>query len=434
MAFAPACTPDALPGSARSPWIAALVPLLLTLALGVHAMRAWQVHTTQPTDFRIFYEASVDLHAGADPYRDAPTHFPYIYPPLLAWAIGPLTALSLPAAAEVWVLVSFAAWIVLAAMALKLARSDHGGVPLALVVLPSLLAYRFVLRLNLHGQVDLVLWALVAEGACLLHERRAWAAGALLGTALVIKPLPVLFLAAMAWQRRGTALAVALVTMCALLGAPALTEGPARTGELLAQWAGGRIGRDLTDVGFEVHNSNQSLQALLFRHLAVRTTEPGEPWPTPAARLAPAEVNRCFLALAFAIVLPLPFLLGRGTVSRRRWGVEVALLACATHLISRRTMEYHLVSLVLVDTVLLGLALCPGVAPGWRRLAGLTLAAAAVLENFYAPPLVGKAASLALQSRGFTTLSLVLVWGFLCALLSRWETVLAPGGTKLPRP
>ena len=429
---------DPPPGRVAAPpaWLLALLALLLAF----HALRAWQVTLTQPTDFRIFYEASIDLHHGADPYADSPRHLAYIYPPLLAWSLGPLTALPLPAAAEVWVVLTFAAWIVLGAMTVKLSRSDHGGHAMWIALVPSLLAYRFVLRLNLHGQVDLLLWAVVAGSLLALHHKRDRLSGGLLGLALVIKPLPVLFLGALVLRRRFAACAVALVTGALLLAAPALTVGPARLHELLGQWAAGRIGRDLTEVGFESHASNQSLQAFIYRYAAARPDGvpregidgPTEPWPAPIAALSPRAVNLCWLALVLAIAAPLPFLIGARPVSGRRFGVEAALLACTTHLVSRRTMEYHLVSLILVDAVLLGLALCPGVRPGWRRAAGATLAVGAFLQNFYAPPFVGRWASLAFQARGCATLSLVLAWGFLTCALARWENVTRLGGTKLP--
>lgn len=400
-----------------------LLPVLVLLLL-FHGLRAWQVNASQPTDFRIFYEASIDLHHGDDPYRDAPTHFPYIYPPLLAWAFGPLTALPLLAAAEVWVVVCFAAWLVLAAVAVKLARSEHGGRTAWLAIVPSLLVYRFILSLNLHGQVDLVLWALVALSALALHLSHDRWSGALLGLALVIKPLPVLFLGALALRRRWVAAGVAVATAACLLAAPALTEGPARAFELLEQWKNGRIGRDLTDVAFEVHGSNQSLQAFLYRYTARRADTYGERWPAPVAALAPAQVNRAWMASAACMVAPLPFVIGAGAVSGRRYGVEVAWLAAATHLISRRTMEYHLVSLVLVHAALLGLALCPRVARRWRLVAGLALALAAICQNFYAPPFVGRVLSNELQACCFTTFSLVLAWGVLACILVRWDEVL----------
>lgn len=399
-----------------------LLPVLL-LVLFVHGIRAWQVNASQPTDFRIFYEASIDLHRGADPYADAPTHFPYIYPPLLAWAFGPLTALPLLAAAEVWVLVCFAAWLVLAAVAVKLSRSDHGARTAWIAVLPSLIVYRFILSLNLHGQVDLVLWALVALHALALNLQRDRISGALLGLALVIKPLPVLFLAALVFRRRFVAAAVAVGTAALLLAAPALTTGPARAWELLDQWKNGRIGRDLTDIAFEVHGSNQSLQAFLYRYTARRADTYGEVWPAPIAALEPATVNRAWMASAACMAAPLPWLIGSGPVSARRFGVEVAWLTAATHLISRRTMEYHLVSLVLVYAAMLGLALCPRVARGWRFAAGATFVLAAFCHNVYARQFVGREMSNVLQARCLTTLALILSWGLLAAALVRWDEV-----------
>jgi hypothetical protein len=238
----------------------------------------------------------------------------------------------------------------------------------------------------------------------------------------------VLFAGWLALKRRWTALGATALTVAVLLALPALTVGPSRGLELLSQWKNGRIGRDLTDVGFEVHASNQSLQAFLFRYTAARAKDPGEPWPAPVAALPPGQVNAAWAALVALIVLPLPFVIGSGEPGRRRLGCEVALLVCATHLISRRTMEYHLVSLVIVNTVLCGLALAPAVRWRWRIAAGGVLFTTALLTNFYAPPFVGKVASVALQGRSFTTLALTLAWGFLCLALARWETVLGVGG------
>src|SRR5260221_13314167 len=76
-------------------------------------------------DFEHFYEASKALAAGADIYAGDTQH--YIYPPLLALLLRPLSSIPLSAAAGTWLglnggLLAAAAWLAARAAARRLGR------------------------------------------------------------------------------------------------------------------------------------------------------------------------------------------------------------------------------------------------------------------------------------------------------------------------
>jgi len=62
----------------------------------LHAIAGWSV----PPDFSDFYLAAEAVRSGHSPYQlDLPAGWlGYVYPPLLAWLLTPLTFLSVPVA------------------------------------------------------------------------------------------------------------------------------------------------------------------------------------------------------------------------------------------------------------------------------------------------------------------------------------------------
>lgn len=372
-------------------------------------MRAYQVNSKQPSDFRIFYEASVDAQQGANPYRTTSSHLPYIYSPLLIWCVTPLTRLPLLAAVEVWTILSFIAWVVLVYGAGRL-TGWTGSWPTGVLVVPSLICYRFVLRLNLHGQVDLILWAIVVCGILCLAAKRDVVSGVLLALAFVLKPLPVLFLLVLPLKRRYAACAAAGVAVAFFLVLPMISYGPTRYLELMRQWRDGRILTDLTDVTFEAESSNQSIQAALVRYLGERERTPKEYWPAAIGRLPASTINVIYLIVSMLIVLSLLPAISRSCDPGFQLAVEVALLVCATHLISRRTLEYHLVSLIVPFTV--GIAMSTAAEAGDEGVRRLRsgLAVSAFLLNFYTPMLIGNRISQVIQSYGPATVALLVLF------------------------
>lgn len=444
-----------------------LVGTLLALALGLHLVRAYQVNSQQPSDFRIFYDGSFDAWHGLNPYRTVSQHLPYIYPPLLLWICTPLTLMPLLGAVEAWTVINFVAWLVTIRRSVflswsevhlieetrrrdqmgqevhgaeadpapsniddsehseslsaetKSARSARTPIPWVLWVLPSLLCYRFILRQNLHGQADLIVVALTCTAFTLVRSGREVMGGVIAALAVTIKPLPILILPYFLVRRRYWAFMATITGTAFLLLLPAASYGLSGNTKLLSQWLGGRISTDLTDVSFEAHHSNQSIQAVLYRWMAERATDPGEPWPAPIGQFSATAVNSTFLVIAaFFSATFLALCAWRTKRSCTMDPAELALLWCVTHLISRRTLEYHLVSLVLIYTVLIAGAISPTSRHSQsKRFGVLAVTLSALIQNLYSPLFVSTGTSLKIQCMGPIPLSMCLIWAALSASL-----------------
>jgi hypothetical protein len=154
--------------------------------------------------------------------------------------------------------------------------------------------------------------------------------------------------------------------------------------------------------------SNQSLSAAINRCVRSR----GEPQGVrnESTPIAEGDGKR-----AQVIWLVASALLGVSTLTtawfHRRSSpiaLEASLSYLFLHLVSRKTWETHLVSLILVYGALIAAALSDrgGRARLWACIAG-----AAFLQNFYSPLFVGKTWSNLIQAYSPTTWSLLLLWG-----------------------
>jgi hypothetical protein len=154
-------------------------------------------------DFRAYYAAAkVGLGSGwsriydADLLRAASSTFPvqdrvfdsahfYVHPPLLAWIVAPLTALSEPAAFVVWTVFGLAAFVT--AWAVACPWTGLARITLLLLGL-ALWSVHESLR---FGQPTLLLMALIAVAWQQAKRDRSVPAGALLALAVMLKPQDV---------------------------------------------------------------------------------------------------------------------------------------------------------------------------------------------------------------------------------------------------
>ncbi|MBI4865232.1 MAG: DUF2029 domain-containing protein [Candidatus Riflebacteria bacterium] len=322
-------------------------------------------------------------------------------------------------AVQVWTLLICVAWIAVTWLSVRFFWPSIQHAPLNVLVLPSLLCYRFILRVNLHGQVDLILWAVVLGCVYLLVVGRRPLAGVLLGFSIVLKPLPALFLPYLLAKREWRTFAWTVIAILFFLALPLTTYGPTRLVELLGQWTGGRIGQDLTDVSLEAMTSNQSVQAMLYRFLATRDGITESFWPAPIAGLSRDSINTLYLVACGIFLLPWIYVGRSPETNRWRLASEVALLIVTTHLISRRTTEYHLVTLAYVYCVTLSLRYHPDVSPNRRSQLAWLVAVVALIQNGYSPMFVGMDRSEWLQGYSPVVLSLVLLWSAYSLVLQR---------------
>src|SRR5436305_13230316 len=108
---------------------AALIFILLAgsiLLSNLAVERAGQNPSLYGNDFTVFYAAARNLLQKGDPYNHPlAVHTPYLYPPLFALLMVPLTLLSLPNAALVWCWLNLIAALLLIIFTTRLLASPR---------------------------------------------------------------------------------------------------------------------------------------------------------------------------------------------------------------------------------------------------------------------------------------------------------------------
>ncbi|MCL4466845.1 MAG: DUF2029 domain-containing protein [Chloroflexi bacterium] len=201
-------------------WLAALTAWAYTFAKVAAGLGA-------PSDFSAYYLAGKAHTLGLDYYQRQTIETlgrqaglsgdfgPFLYPPLVAGAMSPLSALDYPSARWLWAAVCLACFVVgllflLRATALQLPAGYRGPLFALLSLFPP------VADDALKGQVSAILLLLLA-GVWLAERRdRAGVAGILVASAASIKLAPTLFLLTFIWRRQWRALAATLLVGTAL--------------------------------------------------------------------------------------------------------------------------------------------------------------------------------------------------------------------------
>lgn len=210
-------------------------------------MIAFSAHlvTNHPYDFDVYYTAAealrfdhtANIYSPTVLYDAAQAHSAcldfsvrtYVYPPLLAIALEPLTLTSCGNAAVIWLLLNAGMWAgATLLLADLLARRWHGSrlAAYALVSALSLCFWQAFAGLFL-GQAHILLLFGMALGLWLAERGRPWLAGATLVTVAIVKFFPATlifyYLLRGRWQVvGGAALAGALLlALMALLASPA---------------------------------------------------------------------------------------------------------------------------------------------------------------------------------------------------------------------
>ena len=245
----------------RSPRFAIAVAAVLLAALSLNAARIVETEKSgglfgrgSRSDFDDYYQAARGLSAGRDVYyvttldelrkKYSPEDLrrpevfleiavrmrgvgSYLYPPFLAFLLGPLARLKYPAAAAVFQLFSM-----LALFGYFVWMSGRGLVERkespALFVLAAFLCFEFLRGNAANGNIGSFLILLIAAGLVLsFRPRGGWAflGGALIGIAAVLKVTPVFLGFVLLGGRRFSALFGAVVAGIAGLLIPAVGLG-----------------------------------------------------------------------------------------------------------------------------------------------------------------------------------------------------------------
>lgn len=223
--------------------------LVLAVFAAALAFAAEPLLTGRETDFRAYFEAAEALRGGHEPY--AGVH-PYLYPPLLAVVLVPVTFLPPAAAAWVWGAASAAA---LAASSARVAKGSARVLVLALLFAPFAAT-----QWNLQANAFVLLLLVLARDW--LDAGFEATGGALLGVSIALKPFALLALPALVLAGRWRA---ALVAAGAALF-PFVLLVPF-TGVSGVAASAGAVKRILTTSWVETYGGNVSLNGSLDRLL-----------------------------------------------------------------------------------------------------------------------------------------------------------------------
>jgi hypothetical protein len=254
------------------------------------------------------YEAAIEMHA--DMIAGG-----YVYPPLLAWALLPLS-LALPVRLPylLWVIAEI---IGFGGSLLMVLRAGAQPVPWSRAILFVGAAFLpFVTWDNLyHGQVDFMLLVLVTVGVWLIARDRQIAGGVLLATAANVKPFLAILLFYLIWRcrwRATLAMGVAGAALLVLSFLPTLGQGTA----VVTGWIEASRGMGVPPLSG--HSFNHSIYGTLARLFT--PTPYAVPWVESPALFGT-------LTLLFGLVTPTVWLLAVAPGPLRREADLLVLLA-----------------------------------------------------------------------------------------------------------
>jgi hypothetical protein len=336
-------------------------------------------------DFGHFYHAAVAMRAHDDIYG-AWKHG-YIYPPLLAFLLMPLTSLPAETAAHIFIVANIGLSIGLTLLATGDAARRLGITPQPLLILAAALMatvlmldiIRFEIRM---GQTNVLMFASFVLGLVWL-DRRPWLAGLALGFGFNIKYLSLAMLPYLLARRRWKAAGGFMLGAVGFALVPALWSGWDKNLHQLGTALAGLLNLVGVVTGAPDAAHLESISAPLsvsVTSMFARVVGDGE--PTPAA-LAAATATALIAVAVFAVIvrrsgIPIfrwPKAAGHDTppyagVVLLEWlGLLVFVLAFGPQ---TNTRHFYLVLLVMLVAALLILN-SPGGASRWPLIAGVAV-------------------------------------------------------------
>lgn len=299
-------------------------------------------------DFAAFWSGGEIYGVGAEGYPTLP---------ITLLVMSPFRALGAVPGAFLWALfkIGLAWWIVTRALTLAgEARRSLAPLGMSAVIL---LSFRPLLSDITHGNLNLLVGAVVVSGAWAWQRGRGLEAGFWLGIGAAIKVTPLLALLYFAYKRSCRGLAGMLLGLSVGVFLPALAVGWSHNSHLFAGWWEQMIAPYLASRSLTLQQTehiNQSLLGVMARYLTDSVAIPasGERLPEDVT-IHLVELGRNAFRWTHALVCAgvLAFLVWCWRASRARIGrwtlAEFALLALAMLFLSERSWKHHYVLLAL---------------------------------------------------------------------------------------
>jgi len=372
----------------------AAAALVATLAIAVQQQRRTAAKLSDPrgghiSDFdRWMLMTPRFVHDHVDYLGDElPT------PPISLIVFAPLTALSRPDAAFVWVCVKLP--LACLVFFLSAAIAARAGIPLTPLALALLIAgwWLAVVVDMQEGQTNFLALAPLAAGLYVAQRERSWSdagAGALIGLGAAMKVTPVIFVAYFLWKRRWRVACAAVVSIAVcLLVVPALAFGWDQNLRWLEQWARIMI-VPFVSQGAVVYSTSQSLASFVLRLLTAAPAFDSHHGGVMVSHYM--NVMSLSNAAARHIVRALMVTVGLGglwwarrplaTLRSPRYVIEIGAVAAFMLWFSERTWVHHYVSFILTLAAA-GMVLSDATQPeSSRRLVRVSLIVFAAISFF----------------------------------------------------
>ncbi len=388
----------------------AVVFVLLALFVGRTQNRIRRGRHTP--DFQVFYRAAVVAARGGNPYesRSLAAPYPYVYPPLVAASLRPMTALDFRRATLSWNLFQLLLLLVGFEGLRRLGVALDGPVPTFVAGASVAVAAWFLEENIFWAQVNLLVWVVILWALLAYVKGDLVRSGLLVSLGFCVKLVPGL-LVLMAFGLRGRRVlrflaGLALGLLLFGLIVPGLVDGfgwtVRTTGRFLHMvWHVARAGRESLPWG-----NNCANKSLLFAlHHLVGMCAP------EARRVDLHLLDRFYGFVRWIVALGTlaggALALGKG--SRFLWGLFVSMILLAMILGNPITWPHHFVYLTPVVVLLGAIAWSDG------KVAHPMVAAAAV----FLAGLLSMAHELEDVRPGATAMGALLLWVVLMALLFR---------------
>jgi len=335
-------------------------------------------------DYELWYQTGRAVLEGRDIYAGRDDRLlSFLYPPVAAVLLAPLTLLGKAPMYATLVLVNAAAWVVVVAKTRALCAFAPRAT--ASDLLPSLIALPLIFLTFDLGQPNLLLLAFIVSGFVAIERGRSGLGGALIGVAAAIKAFPVAIVLYLLARRQWRAAVSMMLTMAFLsFVIPALVWGSHKAASDLTRWATAMTSVDERVFGQRPNHNwsyrNQSLFALTHRLLrsvdAAERQEPQVAMRIDIVDLGFAGANRAYLVLCGLLGAALLVLLVKADSGRREVRVgEIGILLCLDVVASPEAHDYYFVWLMFPIAALIALYRArPSLAE--RRTIGFFLAAA----------------------------------------------------------
>ena len=383
----------------RWPWILLCVALTgdMLHKLCVQMMRL-------DGDLSVYYHSSNELVSGISPYYPG-TH--YIYPPLFAWLIAPLAQLPPVGYAIAWGLLLGACWLISIHFVRRL-TGDHGALTVAL---PSLILFRAIWNGWGHGQLSLLMSAMVLAFLVLERERKLVAATFWLAFAGALKVFP--FYLGVLLLAPGNLIAIPMLALWTIFlsALPALTVGLHQLKSLICD---GFLGYGMARINSE--------HGLIVNHAPVPHFF--QLFAIESHGLLRAANAACLLVVTAAVVWARP---ARGDRARDNLYLSFALTSC---LMVCPHVWLHYFTLLLLPFSVLLMEIRDRKGSLDAAVLTIGLAVAGVAFNTGSKFMFSDAMSARCDEVGIPSLGLLALWGALAFVMLRPE--LSEAAAPLP--